>query len=112
VWRDARGRAAASQVDLPVWMCRRIYVVLTTAHLDRDPANNADENLAALCRRCHLVYDAPHHRQTARLRRDRETGQLRLDLVATGRSDSWMEQLGAQDEIKESVYTILSGRTT
>ena len=37
-------------------------VFLTTAHLDHDPANNADDNLKALCQRCHLAYDAPHHR--------------------------------------------------
>lgn len=36
-------------------------VVLTTAHLDHDPANNADDNLRALCQRCHLAYDAHHH---------------------------------------------------
>lgn len=59
----------------------RIRVKLGTAHLDQNPANNADDNLAMLCQRCHLVYDAPAHRQTARLRRDRATGQLRLELA-------------------------------
>jgi len=34
-------------------------VVLTVAHLDRNPANNAESNLAALCQRCHLNYDRP-----------------------------------------------------
>ena len=59
-----------------------VRCVLTTAHLDRNPGNDALDNLAALCQRCHLVYDAAQHRQNARLRRDRETGQLRLELVA------------------------------
>jgi hypothetical protein len=36
-------------------------VVLTTAHLDHDPAHNDDANLAALCCRCHLEHDRPHH---------------------------------------------------
>jgi hypothetical protein len=40
---------------------RLTQVVLTTAHLDHDPANNLDGNLAGLCSRCHLAYDAPHH---------------------------------------------------
>ena len=30
---------------------------LTVAHLDQNPANNADENLRALCCPCHLKYD-------------------------------------------------------
>ena len=34
-------------------------VVLTVAHLDHQPENNADDNLAALCQRCHNTYDAP-----------------------------------------------------
>lgn len=34
-------------------------VVLTVAHLDHTPENNADDNLAALCQKCHNTYDAP-----------------------------------------------------
>lgn len=37
-------------------------VVLTVAHLDHQPENCADENLRAGCQRCHLRYDAHHHR--------------------------------------------------
>lgn len=36
-----------------------IKVVLTIAHLDHDVNNNAHNNLAALCQRCHLRYDGP-----------------------------------------------------
>ena len=39
-------------------------VVLTVAHLDHDPTNSVDSNLLAMCQRCHLRYDADHHRQT------------------------------------------------
>ena len=39
-------------------------IVLTVAHLDHDPRNNADDNLAALCQRCHNRHDAEHRRQT------------------------------------------------
>lgn len=39
-------------------------VVLTTAHLDHQPENCADENLLAMCNRCHLAYDAEHHAET------------------------------------------------
>ena len=40
-------------------------VVLTIAHLDHRPENNAMGNLRALCQRCHLSYDRAHHRATA-----------------------------------------------
>lgn len=53
-------------------------VVLTVAHLDHDPANCDDGNLAALCQRCHLTYDAPLHRKNAARTRRRKLPQLDL----------------------------------
>lgn len=56
-------------------------VVLTVAHLDHNPQNCADENLKALCQRCHLTYDARHHAKNAsitRYKRKLENGQLEL----------------------------------
>lgn len=44
-------------------------VVLTTAHLDHVPENCSLDDLSNLrhwCQRCHLVYDAEHHAETAR----------------------------------------------
>jgi hypothetical protein len=40
-------------------------VVLTVAHLDHQPENCADDNLKAMCQRCHLRYDVPHHQRNA-----------------------------------------------
>lgn len=40
-------------------------VVLTTAHLDHVPEHCDMVNLKHWCQRCHLVYDAKHHAQTA-----------------------------------------------
>jgi hypothetical protein len=37
-------------------------VVLTTAHLDHIPENCADDNLKAMCQRCHNRYDMPKRR--------------------------------------------------
>ena len=37
-------------------------VILTVAHLDHQPENSDDGNLTAMCQRCHLAYDADHHR--------------------------------------------------
>lgn len=40
-------------------------VVLTVAHLDHTPENCEPQNLKAMCQRCHLTYDAEHHKRTA-----------------------------------------------
>ena len=51
-------------------------VCLTTAHLDHDPANNADDNLAALCQRCHNKYDGLKRAASRKHRKLRLAGQL------------------------------------
>lgn len=67
-------------------------VVLTVAHLGTPHADGTpgdkhdkmdvrDENLAALCQRCHLNYDRDEHMANAaktRERKRREAGQLQL----------------------------------
>ena len=45
---------------------RAVRVVLTIAHLNHTPEDNRDENLRAMCQRCHLKYDAAHHTKNAR----------------------------------------------
>ncbi len=47
-------------------------VVLTVAHLDHQPENCSDENLRAMCQRCHLAYDAGHHAASRAARRARD----------------------------------------
>lgn len=59
-----------------------ITIVLTIAHIhDRAPENCADDNLAALCQKCHLDHDREQHEQS-RLAGERkkqiEAGQLFL----------------------------------
>ena len=50
--------------ELAKWA--RGNVVLTVAHLgDPSPENCADDNLKAMCQRCHLRYDRPQHQQNA-----------------------------------------------
>lgn len=57
-------------------------VVLTTAHIDRNPGNNAEENLAALCQRCHLRHDLYQHINSRRYGRNyARDHQLKLDLI-------------------------------
>lgn len=36
-----------------------VRIILTIAHLDQNINNNADENLKALCQKCHLNLDRP-----------------------------------------------------
>jgi hypothetical protein len=60
-WRDRRGRPARwpDLVEAPRFRMTR--VVLAAAHLDSDPTNNRMKNLRALCQRCHMLHDRPHH---------------------------------------------------
>lgn len=44
---------------------QRTRIILSIAHLDHTPEHNDPTNLKALCCRCHLLWDAQHHRQTA-----------------------------------------------
>lgn len=45
-------------------------LTLTVAHLDHNPANCEDDNLMAMCAPCHLRYDAQHHAETRRRRKE------------------------------------------
>ena len=49
-------------------------IVLTVAHLDHTPENCEEDNLLAMCQRCHLRYDAQHHARTRR--NDQDQGDL------------------------------------
>jgi len=54
-------------------------VVLTVAHLNHVKHDVRDENLAALCQRCHLAYDLPRHIRNRKYgRRHDGPHQLRL----------------------------------
>lgn len=55
-----------------------IRIVLTIAHLDHTPENCDPNNLRALCQRCHLHYDIPHHQRT--FYRTRRIGKAMGDL--------------------------------
>jgi hypothetical protein len=66
-WSDARGLPCAHPTVPELSDPRWTRVVLTTAHIDHDPSNNADSNLAAWCQRCHLLHDAGHHQAQRRI---------------------------------------------
>lgn len=58
-------------------------VVLTVAHLHEPIEDVRDENLAALCQRCHLNYDRHIHLANARRNRKERLGVLDLFEEAT-----------------------------
>lgn len=55
-----------------------VYIILTTAHIDQNPANNNRNNLKALCQMCHNRLDGPHRAHRRRIRHDKEVGQKSL----------------------------------
>ena len=58
---ERMGRARGSEYG-----GRFVKIVLTVAHIhDHAPENCADENLAALCQKCHLNHDHQHHQANA-----------------------------------------------
>lgn len=84
-YRDLAGNFWRFPSDPPPsgWIAalRLTKIVLTIAHLDHNIQHNTDDNLAALCQRCHLIHDAKHHaRNAARTRRQRQIdhGQRQL----------------------------------
>lgn len=56
-------------------------VVLTVAHLDHTPENCADDNLKAMCQRCHLRYDRDHHAANSAATRRAKSPQRALFLA-------------------------------
>lgn len=78
-WMEMSGEVHDAATGEYLGMCRGseapkgrfVEIVLTVAHLDHTPENNDDDNLAALCQRCHNRYDQPM-RIEGRRKRERE----------------------------------------
>ena len=72
-YRDERGNFVICDEFMEDWakkVKKRVFTIfLTVAHLNHDPSDNADENLAALCQKCHLNYDRPVNIAKRRRRR-------------------------------------------
>ncbi|MGD1905910.1 MAG: hypothetical protein ACFB0C_07950 [Leptolyngbyaceae cyanobacterium] len=78
-WRQRHTPQPPKYEDAP-----RRYL-LTVAHLDQCPGNQAPENLKALCTVCYLRFDRPYCAKQQRLRAE-FYGQLSID-------DAWPEGL-------------------
>lgn len=97
-WRDSSGKyVTLAELEslrtegLPIDLTQATRIILTVAHLgidkpDGTPGDKADtmdcreENLAALCQRCHLGFDRDDHIRSRRTNR-------RLRLVAAGQTE-------------------------
>ena len=55
-------------------------IVLTIAHLDHIPEHCEEENLKAMCQKCHNNYDIEHRQKTRRMTRryGNDTKQMEL----------------------------------
>lgn len=73
-------------------------VILTTAHLDHNPANNDRSNLRVWCQRCHNTYDAPHRQRNAWLTRARKRGQAIMDIFKS--KHLWQKSKGDHNGTK------------
>ncbi len=81
-WRSPDGTCGAQIDDDAYARIRRVKIVITIAHLDQDPHNNAEANLVALCQWCHLRHDRRQHvenaSETRKTRKDAARPLLRL----------------------------------
>ena len=66
-WRCERCGAQCRKPGEPFDTHKR---TLTVAHLNHTPEDVTPENLMAMCAPCHLRYDAQHHAETRRKRRE------------------------------------------
>jgi hypothetical protein len=70
-WYSHRGELVRPGTPHRASPARQIRVVLTVAHLNHTPGDDRDENLAALCQWCHLIYDLLQHRESRQARKDK-----------------------------------------
>jgi hypothetical protein len=76
--RDHPGpRRCTERHDEPAQWAKGV-VCLTVAHLDHQPENCADDNLKAMCQRCHLRYDRAHHQRNSAVTRRAKKRNLEL----------------------------------
>lgn len=74
-WRNANGKR---QDPPPTYAIRTSRCQLGVAHLNHNPADMSEGNLAALCQSCHLRHDQKHHYASYRRNRAARVGQAWL----------------------------------
>ena len=81
-WRDDTGKFEECN---PLYISeflpsdrKEIKIILTVAHLDHKLDDHSDENLAALCQKCHLDYDIEQNNINRIKNKDDRTGQVNM----------------------------------
>lgn len=64
---------AENHLEHPLW---NFYVILTVAHMDHTPENCSDDNLFALCQKCHNRYDAPERAKNRKKRKEAKKNEI------------------------------------
>ena len=62
-------------------------VILTVAHMNDDKMDISEDNLFALCQRCHLQYDLPKHIRNRRENAQRKAGLVSMFTIEGGGDD-------------------------
>lgn len=83
-YREPDGTFQETTEDAYGLQVRYIRIVLTVAHLNHDPTDCRDENLKALCQRCHNRLDAPVRRAGIVERRRAANHDLFQNLASYG----------------------------
>jgi cytosine/adenosine deaminase-related metal-dependent hydrolase len=74
--RTTPGPRRCTEIDGKAAKWAKGKVILTVAHLNHSPSDCRDENLKAMCQRCHLRYDLPLHMKNAKITRELKRGPL------------------------------------
>lgn len=99
VIRRAKGRCEFCRVKVPTLFAKR----LTIAHLDHNPRNRDQRNLAALCNGCHNEHDGKQKAATRRRTKARKVGQswLSSDLENANRPE-WYAEMVRNPEVNNA----------
>lgn len=71
-------KARLRQIPAEILSAKVVEVQIGVAHKNHTPGDDRDENLAALCRGCHLKHDEDHHSISRGTRKDQARPLFRL----------------------------------
>lgn len=78
-WDMIHSRARGSNMTESLKYHGFSKIILTVAHIDHDKNKNRFSNLAALCQKCHLKHDLPHHIMNRKYGRNWKKDQLLIN---------------------------------
>lgn len=79
IYQESDGSEYVAHSDLLDYSDKTLKIVLTIAHLDQNVENNEEENLKALCQKCHLNHDRYYNRLKFRETINRRKQRIELN---------------------------------